>query len=401
MAPSKKKSKIRKSSRKLKSVFAEGVNGGSSSSGSTLTKQVSELQLIRTPPSAQITDLPDELIHHIFSYFSSDTTSLLKCSTVSRQWHQAASSSIWQHLTLTPWSKEKDENGAPLANDAHQYFGQIATTQRSQRSTTDQVRKFTLHHHTSEWCKAGKGQRSSTFKLPNLDILEIYFDGRWKFPRLHAKPDSPTSKTRYTGGDCRLLQDIYPRIIVFKCCTAHCHPLCVPGLPTSLFRHVEELIFVSSDVEHIKPGKQILGAPEFPLGQLKSITWIFAPEWNNFAGTSNLSPSLKFIAQCLFPMLFTHPQTSDLPITIVNPAQQSCQAYTTREAIEMIKSDLTKQATKVGFSETDIVRRLSEVSLVSMKAWAMSEDKWEGTLEKGDVLRWSNRIERMVRWNFQ
>ncbi|WWC67945.1 uncharacterized protein I206_101864 [Kwoniella pini CBS 10737] len=382
MAPSKKKVKIPSSTRPRHSRSMQAET-----SPKTPTQFINQSN---TTAGAHISHLPYEIIDHIFSYLVTDIRNLLNCSTVSRTWYQVSSPRIWHHLTLSPLSSGKDDNGQAFSSGFMKDHCRIATPIKGTQYTFDAVKKLTIKHHDPQWCKGQKGKPSS-FRLPNLQVLELVCDSTWKTPEFHTS--HPISRTRYGGEDCRLLRNLYPTKIVFRGCHVQVNPLLIPHLPVSLFRHVEELIFISSDFEYVKPGSKMrIGSPKMLLNSLRSITWIFSPKNENKPCVPSFVEAMKFNAQALFPLVFLLDQTKHIPITVVNPAQEGIQPCGTRESVHSIKNHFFKKAAKLGLSDENIRDRWNEVNLISMENWVDDHSKWNGILDRAEVMNWKINI---------
>ncbi|WWD00586.1 hypothetical protein V866_007521 [Kwoniella sp. B9012] len=384
MAPSKKKgtlpnpSPTRRSPRTHKSVT------------DPLVSDSPQPQLMSGRPTtsnhSSILHLPNEVLDQIFSYVSNDTDNtedLLSCCLVSKDFCQLSSALLWDHLVLSPRSKDhNDEEVETRIPIFRRTLDQLCSGKSiAFEHLLSKVRYLTLDCHLERWCRPTKG----LLRLTNLQVLRInFYSGYW----VHRRSISQRCK----GERCKLISDIQPSTIIIRGWMVSRNPLYnLSAWPSSLWINVHDLFLVPSDYSSF-PGETLdLGLPADLVNKVKSITWIFEP----IDRTSSPAITARYYNTCsLVRFVFTSKQIGNVAFTIVNPAHLGSSSTTIKGDVDRLKNAFLNSAIELGIGKEDLDRRLEHTKFLSMDQWIEMRDEWKGKFTERELMGWKEAFDR-------
>ncbi|WWC59446.1 uncharacterized protein I303_102002 [Kwoniella dejecticola CBS 10117] len=217
-----------------------------------------------SPPNHRT--LPSEIIHQILSYFCiQDLSTLSDCSLVSRQFNGIATPLLWRWLYLKPPTTIHTEQDAQ--EPSHQ-----TKTENWTVDLLKHVKILSISTHQENWCA-----HSKIISLPNLEVLRLKVHSELS-GRSEYHHELNFGQPEHDPQPCPLVKNLKPKVIIWE--RTGYSSLCLdeaPSLPTSVWSHVETLIFLASSIDAGTRHTRCNFSLPKEIPKLKKIYWIYDP----------------------------------------------------------------------------------------------------------------------------
>ncbi|WVQ98050.1 hypothetical protein IAU59_005172 [Kwoniella sp. CBS 9459] len=365
-----------------------------------------------------ITQLPLEVLEIIATGLSGDTRDLCSFCLTSRDMWLAGRSSLWHHLTLSPWGT--DGLGCMVLSRRKQALClHLSEQQKLDHADHDHISQrlskvtiLSVREHPSRWCRLGE---HVPLVLPNLKTLHLFatfqpYDGglllqyghhmipRFERGALDSRgvfvrpPSIPILRPR----PCPLLASLRPRTIVLRRL-----PIVQSRLPesyildpwdssspypsTAVWEEVETLVLVNpaSHVALRDWDRSICNPSLAP--NLKQILWIVDPMWIPRSGGGLVDLHLENKGFTRLASIFAH-----VPITVVN-ADVVLRYYVIwcGSSLGKIDTILLEQITRHvhGWPTEKRKRRLDSMTFMSLEQY-LEHEPWTEVFDQAEMELW-------------